>query len=97
MEFRTKFELNESIFFIHKGKISNETIQGVKITKEYKRDGLLRRDPEDDQAKELIIYAVEVKKIDFSGTGLRTTFINLEEQELFSSKEAIVKYFALLL
>lgn len=97
MEVRTKFELEESVFFIHKGRIINGTVQGVKITKEYKRDGLLRRDTESKEAQELIIYAIEVEKTDFSGFGLGTTFLNLEEQELFSSKEAIVKYFAQLL
>ena len=90
MVFRTKFELNEKIFFTKDGCVINGTIRGVKIKKGYEKMGRLFPSLVLD---EKIIYTIEAEKRDALNFKIGTTYIELEEIDIFSYEDAFVKYF----
>lgn len=89
MVFRTKFELDEKIFFTKNGCVINGTVRGVKIKKEYKKGILFPY----LMLQEKIIYTIEVEKRDALNFKIGTTYIELEEKYIFSYEDVFVKYF----
>ena len=90
MVFRTKFELDEKIFFTKDGCIINGTVRGVKIKKGYEKMGCLFPSL---VLQEKIIYTIEAEKRDALNFKIGTTYIELEEIDIFSYEDAFVKYF----
>lgn len=90
MVFRTKFELDEKIFFTKNGCVINGTVRGVKIKKGYEKMGRLFPSL---VLQEKIIYTIEAEKRDALNFKIGTTYIELEEIDIFSYEDAFVKYF----
>ena len=90
MVFRTKFELDEKIFFTKNGCVINGTVRGVKIKKGYEKMGRLFPYL---VLQEKIIYTIEAEKRDALNFKIGTTYIELEEIDIFSYEDAFVKYF----
>lgn len=90
MVFRTKFELDEKIFFTKNGCVINGTVRGVKIKKGYEKMGYLFPSL---VLQEKIIYTIEAEKRDALNFKIGTTYIELEEIDIFSYEDAFVKYF----
>ena len=90
MVFRTKFELDEKIFFTKDGCVINGTIRGVKIKKGYEKMGRLFPSL---VLQEKIIYTIEAEKRDTLNFKIGTAYIELEEKYIFSYEDAFVKYF----